>query len=412
MLTFLALWRAKKYPEGYKYAHLAHDNLRDLFADRNLKKATQLNLLGIVSLSLAVVEIKTTGDSLKAVNTVELALEKIEGSQVPAELLLKKFMKNLHQESDAVWPMQTSSRSSFGNFSPLKSDFADPNYSLLDASYSQFARNRPEVDRDLFIPMEFEEVLFITVFVVFISPHTPLIQKSELEAARDSRLEHARDSKVDPFVEASTSRSLRTRSQATTPRAFPKIETTPRNIKAVKKTVQRIKPTAHRSVAPRKRSSSISRKPSEARSFRRDVSASLEGETDLFRKIPFTKKYNRRDLQFNSEPRRRTGNSRLSQPRQRDSSRLVYLSPNLENAQLSTSFSIIKTKLTPLRSRPKHREPIMLEFNSDPDNLPQRRSIKRSLPPVSSRKRFESSVQKSGVWREVKGKSSSMFDRV
>mmetsp|Transcript_19224 Transcript_19224/g.35199 ORF Transcript_19224/g.35199 Transcript_19224/m.35199 type:complete len:439 (-) Transcript_19224:560-1876(-) len=384
LLTFLTLWRVKKYTESHKYAKLAVTNVNELVAERSSRQITQLNLLGIVSMSLAAVEYKITGDNRVALRIVEQAWDQIEDHDTAVRPLLSKFITTLQKDLGPVSLTQLSSRQSYYNFAPQKADLSEPNYSFLklDDSYGKIARNRPEVDKDMLVTKEFEEILFITVFVTFIGPNTPLIRTSELENARDSNEVRQTESLVLPSN--STPRPQRFASQSSTPRAsLPKIEDKARNFQSVMQSMNRSKPQLAPRAAVLPPRMSKARMRSESRPYKSEVSTTKAKDgNELFKKVD---EYTMSDMfrtersskQFHSEPRRRVGNSRPRQPRQNDSSRFVYMSPNLENSQMNTSFGMFKTQLTPLKARTQHRETIMLEFTTERES-----STKRSRPPV------------------------------
>jgi hypothetical protein len=404
LLAFLTLWRVKKYTESHKYAKLALTNVNELVAEQTSRELTQLNLLGIVSMSLASVEFKMTGDNRTALRILQQAWEQLEDCETAVRPLMKKFIATMKQDQGPVRPKQLSARGSHFNFMPQRAELTEPKYSFLKLgdSYSEFARNRPEVDRDVLVTKEFEEILFITVFIAFISPDTPLIRTNELEAAREAL---SRDAHEPSVYESSstprpkfasqvvaTPRHQRFNSHSSTPKAsLPRIEDRRSNLNYDLQTMTRSRPQlAPKTVLPPPKMSRP-RLQNFSRPYRSEITTSriaADPKTELFRKIDeFTRSEKfqpgRSNKQFHSEPRRRVANPRPRQPRQHDSSKIVYMSPNLENSQISTSFGMFKTQLTPLKTRTQRRETIMVEFT------PEREVVRRraNIPTVSASKR-------------------------
>jgi hypothetical protein len=417
LLAFLTLWRVKKYAESHKYAKLALTNVNDLVAEQDSRELTQLNLLGIVSMSLASVEFKMTGDNRTALRIVQQAWEQLEDFETAVRPLMKKFIATMQQDQGPVRPKQLSARGSHFNFVPPQRDeLAEPKYSILKLgdSYSEFARDRPEVDRDVLVTREFEEILFITVFVAFISPNTPLIRTNELEAAREA---FSRNAPVASAHEPSSTPRPRLASQvATTPRherfnshssspkaSLPRIEDKrSSNLQSHHQTITRSKPQlSPKPVIPHAKMSRP-RLQNISRPYRSETTASrtaADHTTELFRKVDeFTmsekSQPGRSNKQFHSEPRRRVANPKSRQPHQNDSRKIVYMSPNLENSQINTSFGMFKTQLTPLKARTQRRETIMVEFTPERDVVKRRPTVpisvsKRNLSMQYSKKKMQ-----------------------
>lgn len=92
----------KKYPESHKYAKLALVNVNELIAERDSRQIMQLNLLGIVSMSLAAVEFKLTGDNKVALRIVQQAWDQVDHHEVAVRPLLQKFISALRRDQGPV----------------------------------------------------------------------------------------------------------------------------------------------------------------------------------------------------------------------------------------------------------------------------------------------------------------------
>lgn len=258
------------------------------------------------------------------------------------------------------------------------------------------------MERDLLVTKEFEEILFITVFVSFISPNTPLIRTSELQAAKERLQDPLSESVL--YETTATPQSQRFASLTSTPRAaLPRIEDRARDFHSALQALKRSRPQLSNKSSLPPRMSRTHLKP-DPRPYRSELSAKhvSETETELFKKVDeYTMaarfRSDRTGKQFHSEPRRRQGSYRPKQPRQNDSSRRLLIRPNLENSQLS--FGGFKTQLTPLK--PRHRETIMLEFKSE--ITPRRTNISH---PTSSRRNM--SIQQTKQSSRALGHRSSV----
>jgi hypothetical protein len=187
-MTSLTLWRGKKYLESAKYAKLAVVEVYKALAGKFSQDVTHLSLVAIASMTLAAAEFKVTRDTEASVKIVEKALELIGDHQDSAVwLLLVNFLRGI-QGRRVPFNQQLSASGSMIDFTPQRIDLTGPKHSFLnfDLSYNEFARHRPEIDHDL-LGKDYEELLFITVFVPFISPNTPLIRPAELESAMQGR---------------------------------------------------------------------------------------------------------------------------------------------------------------------------------------------------------------------------------
>ena len=193
-VTFLVLWKVKKFREAQTYIQLCVRTVNELLTSiekPRISPSNRLNLLGIVIMSLSAVHLKVTSDLSSAQHSVQECLRQLADYDLPVKQLLTRFGKELqlHFESN------TASRASAFEFNP-DGQMDTPKYSFPEIPSEYFRRNMRSnggFEKDWLVTAEFDVLFFITIVQPFMSPSTPLIRSSELEAARD-RQRYVRDS--------------------------------------------------------------------------------------------------------------------------------------------------------------------------------------------------------------------------
>ena len=187
-ITFLVLWRVKKYREAQTYVHLCLQTIKQLLTLKEksrLNYTNKLNLWGILTMSAAAVRLKVTGDLPGAQHSIQDCIGQLTSHEAAIRLLLERFAG----EMSHVLESHTGSRVSAFE-SVLEERIESPKGVLPDVPSEYFRRKmRPngsvtDSNRDFLVSSEFDALFFITVLLPFISPTTPLIRQEELEAAQ------------------------------------------------------------------------------------------------------------------------------------------------------------------------------------------------------------------------------------
>ena len=154
LLTFVLLWKVRKYREAYSYAQIAVNRLRShIWRTENAYRA-YLSLSAVVAMASAGCRLKVDHEPEKALKTLEDALTEMMDWEIPAERLVRD-MKREVQAYD------------------------------IDSDVSSTVVGH----RDLLSAEEYTALVFITLFIPLISRDyvgtaTPLIRRSDLETAR------------------------------------------------------------------------------------------------------------------------------------------------------------------------------------------------------------------------------------
>ena len=183
-ITFLVLWRVKKYREAQTYIHLCLQTIKQVLISKEKSRWNQgnkLNLWGILTMSAAAVRVKVNGDVAGAQRAVQECISQVELHATTVKPLLEGFISELTHHIES----HTGSRvSTFDSVLDLDS----PKAGLPEIPSEYFRRkmrsNASILDKDWLISHEFEGLFFITVLLPFISVNTPLIRQEELEAAQ------------------------------------------------------------------------------------------------------------------------------------------------------------------------------------------------------------------------------------
>jgi hypothetical protein len=143
MLTFVALWKMKKYSESVTHVEFAAGILNKIisgFLDTNMSNASSQNLYGLIVMSLSALKIKINKDLKSGIKICEDFLSEINSKSI-SYTLLKEYLQRISGKS------------------------------------------LPE--SDWLIGSLYQKVLFVSTFIPLISPNTPLIHSSELESDQE-----------------------------------------------------------------------------------------------------------------------------------------------------------------------------------------------------------------------------------
>lgn len=180
MLTFVTLWKVKKYPEAQTYLERSAKLINFIISHKrpsNISKLSSKNLYGIIVMGLSALKTILNSDYKSAIKLSKEAVNQLDGKNVLSRPLLLEFVKFLidHQSSHSPLP-KISNVEYQGN----KFHIFDSEESSEDFKNPQF-RNVG----DWLVSDKYEKVLFITTFVPLISPLTPWIDTFELECAQN-----------------------------------------------------------------------------------------------------------------------------------------------------------------------------------------------------------------------------------
>lgn len=174
LVTFLLLWKVKKYHEAYGYAQICSNRVKN--QGQGLRSAaayrTYLNLTGIIVMAVSGCYLKVEKDTEKAIRTLENVLMELRDWDLPVVRLMMEMLgevQRLGDESD------TSFEGAGEGSGRLRTDMRLP---------------EPVIStQDFLATSEYLSLVFITVFLPFIStfyagPTTPLIRRMDLEDSR------------------------------------------------------------------------------------------------------------------------------------------------------------------------------------------------------------------------------------
>ncbi|OMJ82711.1 hypothetical protein SteCoe_16536 [Stentor coeruleus] len=180
ILTFITLWKLKRYQQATTYAELASDNLN---AISNGKKSTSFteeniqNLFSILGICMAGLAVKTEGSVKKAQMILEDCLSQIDDERHAAKTMIRDQMRELYRMRNMSISALNGSNSEMSIETHSEDDF-------LPKIPSEVLRTSLKQNYDWLITKDFETIFFITCFVPFIAPNTPMIKTSDLENAR------------------------------------------------------------------------------------------------------------------------------------------------------------------------------------------------------------------------------------
>ena len=182
MLTFVTLWKVRKYPEAQLYLERSAKLINQIITSRrssNISKVSSKNLYGIIVMGLAALKAINHQEIKKSVKLCKEAVKQLDGKNVLARPLLLDFIKLLssHKQLELVLPPFSNVEYQPGKFHIFDSDDSTnslPNLKVRNVS-------------DWLINEKYEKVLFITTFVPLISPIAPWIDTYELETAQNRK---------------------------------------------------------------------------------------------------------------------------------------------------------------------------------------------------------------------------------
>ena len=146
------------------------------FGRKNTKmsETSTQNMFGILAICMAGLAVKIGNSYKKAAAILEDSLNQVNGDDVVVKKLIKEQLKEFYKKKNA-------------NSSVLDTSNSEVSLELNNESNSlpkipsEVLNSELKPNYDWLITKEFENIFFITCYVPFISPTTPLIRTSELE---------------------------------------------------------------------------------------------------------------------------------------------------------------------------------------------------------------------------------------
>ena len=180
MLTFVVLWKIKKFKESSEYLETAAKKLNSVIRGElpsKLSKLSTQNLYGIIVMGLAGLTFKLEEDRNKAIGLLEECLEQLGGEDIAARPLLMDLITEIRDQKDS--PSATHTENTL-DFTPTAREMQNSQSHFPDIP-SDFLEVPQSVKEDWLISDEYETIFFLACFVPFITTNTPLIRTSELE---------------------------------------------------------------------------------------------------------------------------------------------------------------------------------------------------------------------------------------
>ncbi|CAG9332707.1 unnamed protein product [Blepharisma stoltei] len=170
MLTFVALWKIKRFKEATGYLESAGQILNSIIRKERVSKMSTLstqNLYGLILMGLAGLKAAAENNITQAIQLCIDGVEQLEETVVVRSLLEKllKFLSKSHE-------IDLNVRQTAFNFT---------------------AMSLKENAEDWLITKEFEKILFLTTFLPLIAPNTPMIRESELTEEKQGETEESAD---------------------------------------------------------------------------------------------------------------------------------------------------------------------------------------------------------------------------
>ena len=177
ILTFVALWKLKRYGQAGTYVELAGETLNSIATGKRTSKLTEINtqnLFGIFAICMAGLAVKTENSIKKAIVILEDALTQVHGEQTTVKALIKEQLRELYKRKNTNASMMNTSNSEVSIESHNNEEF-------LPKIPSEVLNSQLKPNYDWLITREFENIFFITCYVPYIAASTPMIRVSELE---------------------------------------------------------------------------------------------------------------------------------------------------------------------------------------------------------------------------------------
>lgn len=169
LLTFVLLWKVKKYHEAYSYAQIASNRLREQSWRSEESYRHYLSITAVIAMAAAGCYLKVEQEAEKAIKTLEDVLAEMQDWEIPAARLVNDMKRDLQRVGG-------------------------------DEEASEYTA---EVSGNFLASSDYTSLVFITFFIPLISigyvgPATPLIRRSDLEAAK--RRERSNKDQSDEFL--------------------------------------------------------------------------------------------------------------------------------------------------------------------------------------------------------------------
>lgn len=180
MLTFVTLWKVKKYSEAQIYLERSAKLINFIISHKrpsNISALSSKNLYGIIVMGLASLKCIIQKDFKSAIKQSKEAVQQLDGKNVLSRPLLLEFINFLieHQNSHSTLPYISNIEYQGNRFQMFESE----------ESTESFPNFQSRNLGDWLVSDKYEKVLFITTFVPLISPITPWIDTFELECAQN-----------------------------------------------------------------------------------------------------------------------------------------------------------------------------------------------------------------------------------
>jgi len=180
MLTFVTLWKVKKYSEAQTYLERSAKLVNFILSHKrpsNISKLSSKNLYGIIVMGLSALKTILNSDYKSAIKISKDAVNQLDGKNVLSRPLLLELIKFLvdHQKSHLSLPKISNV------------EYQGNKFHIFDSEESSEDFQNPKLRNvgDWLVSDKYEKVLFITTFVPLISPLTPWIDTFELECAQN-----------------------------------------------------------------------------------------------------------------------------------------------------------------------------------------------------------------------------------
>lgn len=169
LLTFVLLWKVNKYHEAYSYVQIASNRLRMQSWRSEESYRSYLSVTAVVAMAVAGCYLKVDQEPEKAVKTLEDVLVEMQDWEIPAARLVMDMKRDIQR---------------LNAYSEASAYSSEPSGAFLSSN-------------------DFTSLVFITLFIplistIYIGPATPLIRRSDLEAAK--RREEGNKDQRDEFL--------------------------------------------------------------------------------------------------------------------------------------------------------------------------------------------------------------------
>jgi hypothetical protein len=164
----VTLWKVRKFKEAKGYIENSAKIINEIIFNQQVSrigKLAKLNLYGLIGMSLAASTAYITGNIKEAVDICDDIISQLKGYDLAVKPLLVAYKNEL-----------------FGFSGKLVRNIQTVIEALQKNSSSASSITSP----DYLITKEYESILYVSIFVPFISPKTPIIRRSELEKAQEN----------------------------------------------------------------------------------------------------------------------------------------------------------------------------------------------------------------------------------